>query len=63
MTYANLGRESRVRGEDEVEVQGQEEVTGIRVCGGGPSPKDGRGEWSLSLTVLSLPLRPRLLFE
>jgi len=35
MTYANLGRESRVRGEDEVEVQGQEEVTGIRVCVGG----------------------------
>lgn len=60
MTY--LSGESRVRGEDEVEVQGQEAVTGIRVWGGA-SPKDGRSEWLLSLTVLSLPLRPRLLSE
>lgn len=34
MTYANLSGESRIRGEDEVEVQEQEEVTGM---GGGVS--------------------------
>ena len=38
VTYASLSGESRIRGEDEVEVQAQEEVTGI---GGGGRISNG----------------------